>query len=301
MKTKKNMSILDWLEIVKSRQEKKSTAQSYNTLKTHLLTFMKDRRMEEMTLGKADQRFCLGFKEYLSKAGNTRVKESFRPIGTITQRKLFVQFSTLLSKAVQEGILKTNPCANIKKPSFTAAERNFLTEEELDRLILTPCRRNDVREAFLFSCFTGLRWSDIKSLEFKDIHKSEGIWTIKKTMVKTGTWLSLPLCDGAIALLPRRDIGPVFHLPVPSCANAVIRDWAKDASIDKKITFHCARHTFATLLLKKGADIYTVSKLLGHTNIATTQIYARILDESKFRAIKLLDIVDDKLSQHYFH
>lgn len=77
-------------------------------------------------------------------------------------------------------------------------------------------------------------------------------------------------------------------------ANAFLKRWAKHVGINKNITFHCSRHSFATLAINSGVDLYVVSKLLGHTNIQTTQVYAKIVDESKNKAIDLLpDFLDD--------
>ena len=105
--------------------------------------------------------------------------------------------------------------------------------------------------------------------------------------------LYLPLSQDAIALTPERNDAPdsahVFVLPTLDCAESVIAQWVKDAGINKHITFHCARHTFATLLLTMGGDLYTTSKLLGHKNISTTQVYAKIVDEKKAQAVNLLN------------
>ena len=178
------------------------------------------------------------------------------------------------------------------KPKTIMTERSFLTLEELRLLQGHPYGPEKVRQAFFFSCFTGLRWSDIKSLTWENIKKDGDSWAIAKRTIKTGEWVFNPLNDEAKSFLPSEADsvnGLVFDLPTASAANADLKRWAKVAGIEKKVSFHTARHTFATLMLTLGADLYTTSKLLGHTNIATTQIYAKIVDEKKAKAVSLMN------------
>ena len=139
----------------------------------------------------------------------------------------------------------------------------------------------------------GLRWSDVKALTWGEVKQSGESFWIETRMVKTQQMLYLPLSQDAVALIPERNDAPdsahVFVLPTLDCAESVIAQWVKDAGINKHITFHCARHTFATLLLTMGGDLYTTSKLLGHKNISTTQVYAKIVDEKKAQAVNLLN------------
>lgn len=289
-------SLLDWLERVQSQYRRPSTALSYNALKTHLIIYLgNNKKARRKRLSHIGPDFCDGFINYLSTARNLRANNTSRTLAPATQKKIYTQFESLFNKAVNAGILKTDPCKHVAasaKPRAMSSERNYLTQEELIRLKATPCHNPIVKNAFLFSCYAGLRWSDIKTLDWQDITMNDSRWYIVKRMVKTGEWVFLPLNDTAFSFLPpRKEIGLVFPLPTPPSANATIRAWCQVARISKKITFHCARHTFATLLFTLGADIYTTSQLLGHKSLSSTQVYARVVDEKKNRAVRLLDAI----------
>ena len=152
-----------------------------------------------------------------------------------------------------------------------------------------------LKQAFLFSCFTGLRKSDILSLTWKEIIHDGPRTLIYKRIQKTQRWLSLPLSGRAMQWLPQRETWmdadrKIFETMSNASLSTHLKLWAERAGIcAKSISFHTARHTFATLELSLGADLYTVSKLLGHTNISTTQIYAKVVDKQKERAVSLLD------------
>lgn len=130
-----------------------------------------------------------------------------------------------------------------------------------------------------------LKWSDVKK-------ETEGI-CISKKMIKTKQVVTVPLSGSALAWMPSKGNAKpedfVFKLPSYISVNCQIKQWAKTAGLEKKTTFHTARHTFATTLLTMGADLYTTSKLLGHQNIKTTQVYAEIVNKKKIETIHLLD------------
>lgn len=160
-------------------------------------------------------------------------------------------------------------------------------------LAAAKCPNEQVKAAFLFSCFCGLRLSDIEGLTWSAICQDGNTWRLEIRMQKTRQLIYLPLSDAARRYIPERgEKGPeslVFDLPKRVTTQCDIRTWVKRAGITKNISFHCARHTFATLALTQGADLYSISKLLGHTNIATTQIYAAIIDQRKQEAANLLN------------
>ena len=201
-----------------------------------------------------------------------------------------------LNKAVKDEIIPTNPAHKINykdRPQQGEATKQYLTFEEVKALVATPCKYEVLKQAFLFACFCGLRYSDIKGLEWGKIQKiKSGEMQVEIKQQKTGEPLYLPLSANALQWLPERglakDSDKVFALPHVSTVEKFLPIWAKDAGINKHITFHVSRHTNATLMLSFGADIYTVSKLLGHTNVKTTQIYAKIVDENKRKAVNLI-------------
>ena len=165
------------------------------------------------------------------------------------------------------------------------SERGFLTYDELKALANTPCEIPVLGNAFLFSASTGLRWSDIEKLTWHEVqHSKEMGYYIRFRQKKTKGLETLPFSENAFNLLPKQepDMDLVFgNLKYSAWYNVKLKQWIMKAGISKNITFHSARHTYATLQLTLGTDIYTVSKLLGHKNISTTQIYAKVIDEKK--------------------
>ncbi len=160
--------------------------------------------------------------------------------------------------------------------------REFLLKSEIESIIeaLNQGKFTDgirrVLKPFLFCCFTGLRYQDIKDLRHKDI--SEGAILIE--MHKTKEMVSIPLMNAAANLIiPDEPDERVFSVPCNQTVNRHLKEITRICKIKKDITFHCARHTFATLGLNNGMPINTVQKVLGHRKIEHTQIYAKLLSE----------------------
>lgn len=205
-----------------------------------------------------------------------------------------------MNDAYKKGFISSNPVALVdesEKPQGQPTERDYLTADELKTLMAAKSPNEQVKAAFLFSCFCGLRLSDVEGLTWGAIHRDGDSWVIETRMQKTRNIIYLPLSDAARRFLPERgDKGPdglVFDLPKRVSTQWNVVTWVKRAGIEKHITFHCARHTFATLALNQGADLYSISKLLGHTNVQTTQIYAAIIDQRKREAANLLNGILD--------
>jgi site-specific recombinase XerD len=210
------------------------------------------------------------------------------------------RIKTACHQAVRDGIFPKNPALDISiKKKET--RREYLTLEELQKLAATPCSNEETKQAFLFSAFSGLRYSDVKALTWPKVRAVNSGYVLEFTQAKTGDVETLPLSEQAASILrdqatakasPRiTDAIPsdaVFKLGAQQSIDKAIRLWVRRAEIQKKISFHCARHTFATLGLTHGVDLYTMSKLLGHRDVATTQIYARIIDQKKRDAVNLL-------------
>ena len=162
----------------------------------------------------------------------------------------------------------------------------------------TPCYRDDLKHAYLFSYFCGLRISDIENLKWSDINLDGEQWCVAVTIKKTTTPIYLPLSKQAMKRLPERGDASgnelVFgDLPNRGRIGAHLGKWAKDAGITKSMSYHTSRHSFATMLLTLCADLYTTSKLLGHANVKTTTIYAKIVNKKKDDAVNLVDSVFD--------
>ena len=193
------------------------------------------------------------------------------------------------------------PSEGLDSPTVIGAQaaNELLNIEEIKTLIRTPCKNAAVKKAFLFACFCGLRVSDIKTLKWSDIRKETDGICISKKMIKTKQVVTIPLSENALAWMPSKGNAKlddlVFCLPSYFTINYQIKQWAKEAGLEKNITFHVARHTFATALLTMGADLYTTSKLLGHQNIKTTQVYAEVVNKKKVETVNLLDKIGTEL------
>ena len=266
---------------------------------------MTDYKGKNITFNHIDKDFLIGFIEYLNsdirdfdKADKDKNRKP-KPLSNVYKEALFARIMVALNKAERDGIILKNPGKDIDrklKPHSEQKTRCYLTLEEIQKIIETEYKPdNDIKPAFLFCCFSGLRYSDVSKLTWKEITVSQdGYAQIETTMQKTGKSITIPLSDNALKWLPEREgnlpESRIFYKLPDQVNNADVRlrTLIKKAGISKHVTFHVARHSFATLTLTYGADLYTVSKLLGHANIRTTQVYAKIVDESKRKAVNLI-------------
>lgn len=269
---------------------------SVMTLRMHLIAFAG----EEVRLREVDRDFCIGFTRYLKTAKNLHKNiKGQQQISAGTAHLKYSMFRSVLNDAVRKGYIEQNPTKlvpMVNRPKKPDTERDFLSSEELKRLIDTPCHYKMLKQAFLFSCFTGLRKSDILSLTWREIIDDDDRLMVYKRIQKTQRWLSVPLSEQARRWLPERETSDghsdkrIFTPMSNASLSDNLRKWTKMAGIhNKHVSFHVARHTFATLELSLGVDLYTVSKLLGHTNISTTQVYAKVVDKQKEHAVGLMD------------
>jgi integrase len=232
-----------------------------------------------------DESFCEGFKDYLT---NKVKKNNGENLSSSSVSSYFNKFRASLKQAVKDKIILYNPSVDVKIPKVKEKEREYLSIDELKQLEKVECRYEVLKRAFLFSCLTGLRWSDIHKLKWKEVHFTNKIGRVHYYQQKTKNLEYLDISEEALSYLGEKsndENKPFEGLKYSSYFNVALTQWMLKAGITKHITFHCARHTHATLLLTNGVDIYTVSKLLGHKEIKTTQIYARIIDEKKKEAV----------------
>lgn len=233
-----------------------------------------------------NEKFCNGFKEYLLTTKSNKSSKT-----TLAQNSAVSYFNKLkatLKQAYKEGYLTTDLNAKIEPIKQAETRRNFLTIEELNSLVKTECNNPLLKRAALFSALTGLRFSDISKLVWGEVQYSElEGYFLQFRQKKTKGVEVLPISEQAYSLLGERKepTSKVFEgLTYSAYENKHLYQWIGAAGITKDITFHCFRHTFATLQLSKGTDIYTVSKMLGHRELKTTQIYAKIIDQTKREA-----------------
>jgi integrase len=279
-KFKKNANFVEYFE--KFANEKKTTTHYINTL-GHLKKFTGG----AIKFLNITEKWLDDFKAYLLK----RVTNN-------TANTYYTALKTVLKKAVKERILHENPAQYTDSIKTTDVERVYLTHEELTKLSRAKCPNDEVKRAFLFACYTGLRFSDLNKLTWGKIQTDNGRYKLQYRQKKTGGFEYFPLSETANKFLNGdSDIinfpsKPVFDMPCRFHYNQVLKSWTKNAGINKNLTSHIARHTFATLALSSGADLYTVSKLLGHKDITTTQIYAKIIDRKKEEAVDMLPALE---------
>lgn len=233
-----------------------------------------------------DGQFCEAFKNHLLTTKSNKSKKV--SLSQNTAASYFNKFKAALKQAYKDGYLLEDLNAKIKSIRQAETQRSFLTIEELNRLIKTECQSPLIKRAALFSSLTGLRFSDIQKMTWSEIEHVEGNgYFILFKQQKTKGVEVLPISEQAVNLLGERKEAndKVFDgLTYSAYENKHLAKWIGLSGITKDITFHSFRHTYATLQLSNGTDIYTVSKMLGHRDLKTTQIYAKIIDQTKREA-----------------
>ena len=202
-----------------------------------------------------------------------------------------------LNMAVREDVIADNPIMKLSaqdKVKAPESQREYLTVEEVQQLEATDSPYPHIKQAFLFACYTGLRCSDVRSITWGKIVKDGEKYRLHTVMFKTKRPFYIPLSKKAMQWMPERgdktDEDLIFeNIPVQVNTKLYLQPWLDKAGITKPITFHCSRHTFGTMMLTLGADIYTTSKLMGHTKVEVTQIYAKIINKKKDDAVSLID------------
>ena len=256
----------------------------------HLMKYEKN---ERITFADITPEWVQGFRDYLDNEAvawshdyRKRIKD--KPLARNSKLSYFNKLRACLNQAFEDRIIPINPCRGVERFRPEEGTRMYLTIDEVRLLAQTDCEYPRIKDAFLFSCMTGLRRSDILRLTWGDIHKQGDFTRIIFRQKKTEGQEYLDITPQAAQLMgdPKGINDPIFEdIHSPSCTNKAVQEWVLNAGIHKKISFHCARHTFATMMLDLGTDIYTVSKLLGHRDLSTTQIYVKVLDKNKQKAV----------------
>ncbi|MFW5804027.1 MAG: site-specific integrase [bacterium] len=252
---------------------------SKDTIRTHYTQLSKIKKFRpNLSFNEISVKFMDSYQNYMLKElGNNR--------NTCNKSLTFVK--VIVNRAIREGVIKKNPIETFTIKSVKG-NREFLSLIELqalESLFNKPLNKKYQRvlQYFLFSCYTGLRYQDIKDLRFRNIDKD----MITLVMHKTRERVNIPLIKKAKDLIgtgfPEQR---VFRVYVNQVTNRYLKDLSEKARINKKITFHSARHTFATVGLELGIPIEYISSLLGHKDLQTTQIYTKILDYKKVEEMR---------------
>ena len=280
----KELGEQDFVSYFKNLAKKRRSSNYDNWMSA--LNYLEDFSGGSITFAELSEILLDDFKEYLL---NTKSKRSDkRTLSQNSAASYFNKIKAALKQAFRDGYLQVDLSNRVEGIKPKETRREFLSLEELNQLAQTPCKYPLMKTAALFSALTGLRFSDIQKLVWGEIEFVEGRgYYIKFRQQKTDGVETHPISDQAFELLgePQEFENRVFEgLKYSAYNNKNLSDWVKDAGITKKITFHCFRHTYATLQMAEGTDIFTVSKLLGHKNLKTTMIYTKVLDETKRNA-----------------
>jgi integrase len=274
----------NFVEYFEQLANKRKTSNHDNWMSA--LNYIRDFTTGKWRFADLSQKTLEEFKEFLLTAKSKRSDKT-----TLSQNSAVSYFNKVkaaLKQAFKDGLLQTDLNSKIQPIKPAETRREYLTIEELNRLIKTPCNNDLLKRAALFSALTGLRFSDIQKLLWGEIEYIEGQgYYLNFSQQKTKGVEVLPISQQAYNLLgvKRKLKEKVFDILTYSAyENKHLYQWIGAAGIAKNITFHCFRHTFATLQLYSGTDIYTVSKMLGHKDLKTTQVYAKVVNEAKRKA-----------------
>ena len=239
--------------------------------------------------------FCNDFKAYLLKAKSNRSNKT--KLANNSAVSYFNKLKSTLKQAFKEGYLTIDLNAKIDAIKYKQSQRNFASIDELNALIKTDCENPMLKAAAIFSAQTGIANKDLIQLVWGNIQKvNEGGQVqhyVNFKRAKTQEAIRQPISVEAYNWLgePKGIKEPVFEgLKYSSYENLKLYRWQMNAGIKQPYQFHEFRHTYATLLLSNGIDIYTVSKMLGHKHLSTTQIYAKVIDKKKTEAANTIKL-----------
>lgn len=285
------MLLKDWMETFRQAQEQKGVRDHkliHNTI--HALTAYNI----NVAMRDVNRDYIIGLTNFLR---NDYRSPRGKKLKDYTVINYLGCLRNALNMAVREDVIADNPIMKLSaqdKVKAPESQREFLTIEEVQKLEATDSPYPHIKQAFLFACYTGLRCSDVRSITWGKIVKDGEKYRLHTVMFKTKRPFYIPLSKKAMQWMPERgdktDNDLIFeNIPVQVNTKLYLQPWLDKAGITKPITFHCSRHTFGTMMLTLGADIYTTSKLMGHTKVEVTQIYAKIINKKKDDAVSLID------------
>ncbi len=278
----RKIKLIDYFtKMMNLRKESKGNYGNWDSCLKHLIKYVRP----NILIQEVDVEIVKGFKNYLIKEAKTK---SGKNLSTNSASSYFNKLRSCINQAYNDELIQKNPITKVRSIKNEQTKREYLTEEEIQKLASTECRYPVLKRAFLFSCFTGLRWSDCNKLIWNEVNDENNGCKIIFKQQKTKGQEYLELSDQARTLLgDRKDAKTrVFvGLQYSSYMNVALEKWALKAEITKHITFHVARHSHATLLLTKGVDLFIIMDILGHKDIRTTQIYAKIVNEKRKEAV----------------
>lgn len=285
-------SFIDYYQKLANKQSG-TTKEAWESVLIHLKQFGGD----HLTFDDITEVFCNDFKEYLltqniARSGKTKLSSNSASV-------YFSKLKAAVKRAYKDKMIISDLNIQLDNVPSKETRRNILTLNEVNAIIRTECNYPVFKKASIFSIYTGLRFSDIQKLTWGEIEeKGPGDCVINFKQKKTQGIEALPIPDGALQLIGERKAAKdkVFDgLEYSAHYNKALAKWVGLAGITKNITFHCFRHTYATLQLSMGTDIHTLSKLLGHRDVKTTLIYTKYIDDNKRAAANRIQLDIDNL------
>lgn len=260
-----------------NKKDKRNVEGVYNKF----LTFSKEANINITTLKQLNESMVQDFADYLQSVSTGEGASSY-----------FARFKKVLRRAVKDKVILQSPANDISIKREVGIKKNVLTIEEIQILANTEISNKEIKNAFLFCCVTGLRWVDIIDLKWEHINLKTNL--LSKVQAKTDIKVEVTLNETALSLLPTKQAKEelVYKLPSHTGALKALNNWLKKAEIDKHITWHCARHSFATNLIYYKTNLIVVSKLLGHSSIKYTQQYTHIANDLKKQATDSLPTIN---------
>lgn len=283
-----NFTFLDYFKKIK--ETKKGSLGNYGNWDSAYKILCKYYNNKDVKLINLTTQDLSDIKEYIL---NNYKTKSHKRLSQNAASSYFNKIRICLNQAFEDGIIKSPIVNKVKSIKPGETKREFLIEEEFNQLSITECETPVIKSAFMFAIYTGLRFSDLLKLKWKNIKYSENLgYFIDYQQQKTSSNEFHYISNEAILFLEKDDNlnARVFKgLKYSAWTNLKLREWMLKAGITKKITFHSARHTYATYLLTKGIEYATLSKMLGHKDLKTTQIYAKVIDSKRIKAAKVFD------------
>lgn len=272
----------DFLQYIREQAEKRKTSNRANWLSA--LRYLEKFSRGALPFRALNVRYCDDFRDWLLQQ-TRNPSQGERGILHNTAASYYIKFKVALKEAFRQGLILEDYAQKIKAITPLETHRLFLTIEEARRLYETPMDDEVLRRASLFAIMTGLRFSDIQNLKWANVSHSESTgYRLTFTQKKTQAPEFMPIGEEAVAVMGERDSGSQNVFPGLVYSAAVsqnLRAWCGHAGIDKPITFHCFRHTFATLQHQAGTDLYTIGKMLGQRSSRSAGTYTKVSDSAK--------------------
>ena len=270
----------DFVQYFSDLSEKRTGSNSDNWFSA--LNYLKDFTGGLLRFSDLTEHFCNKFRDFLLTAPSKRSNK--RPLSQNSAHSYFNKFKASLRQAFRDGFLEIDLNGRIDSIKQEETERNFLTFDELQKLVTTECDTPILKKAGLFSALTGLRFSDIEKLVWGEVRKNGDKYALHFMQKKTKGQEVTPIPEAAYTLLgePGATTEKVFEgLKYSAHQNLQLSRWIMRAGIHRKITFHCFRHTFAALQQELDTDVYTLMTMMGHKDLKSTQIYTKPLEKKK--------------------